>query len=346
MISREPGDSRNSRPTTARIVGVDRHVHAQRGHYTKTAVKESHRHAALLAEPLRHDDLVRDRAGEKVANRVEEPEEVIPGKAVAHLAKAEKRQECQARAGDDQFSGAKARNDNRSHPQRQQRRQWKAERYSADRPPMILLKVVVEKVFVVVGQSRGDAECEKAGDGDPPAVKAFDHWFAVKFIANTGGLRCEAVCADQVDRFSVACPSDEAAAAYARADTCSQANADRSALHLVTSAAQFMQFLERCRTRVRRADRVIEFSARMHAQSAATTKAMAMRPWEVILAIGTTQPAIQACLNSKMPCAVVFNNLASIREGGDFVHSWAIRLRRRTTPSLSRFTLHEGRPKG
>src|SRR6185312_8628011 len=148
---------------------------AQRSEQANAYVDDTHGRSAFHAEPVRDDDLVRNRAGENVAGRVQNPQPVVQPQHAVHVPEPEKSEERERGADQDHLARAEAGDEQRPGPDRQQRGYWKSQCDLRPRPAVSPLEIVVKESDVVVRDPYGDAEREKSPGGDPPAMKLVFH---------------------------------------------------------------------------------------------------------------------------------------------------------------------------
>src|SRR5579871_6102140 len=112
-----------------------------------------------------------NRAGEDVADGVEEPEGVIDPERAAHGAEAEESGAAERGADQDELARTKARDQDGADPKGEQGGQGEAKGDLLAGPVESALVVIVEEGHVVVGQAYRNAEGEEGRRCDPPAVE-------------------------------------------------------------------------------------------------------------------------------------------------------------------------------
>src|SRR4029077_2338500 len=108
-------------------------------------VHNSHRFAAAEPEPMRNDQLMRDRAGENIADGINNPKSVVNSECSAHVGEAGERDAGEHRSNQDQLARAEAMDDHGAKPDGESSGEREAERDVGARPLELALEIVVEE---------------------------------------------------------------------------------------------------------------------------------------------------------------------------------------------------------
>src|SRR5260370_42446091 len=124
---------------------------------------------------MRDDQLMRNGAGKKVADRVDHPEAVVNGKRATHFGEADKGDDGEDCPHQDQLAGTETMDDHGAEPDGERGRQRESKYDIGARPEKLALEIIVEESDVVIRNADRKAEREEGRGSDPPAEELTLH---------------------------------------------------------------------------------------------------------------------------------------------------------------------------